>query len=348
MRNTRLLLAFLLLPLLAQPAPSADPTPADVRITATKKHIDFRAGKALVARYVIDPKARKPYFWPLNAPSGEGLTANGPSDHVHHRSAWFCHGDVIPEGMELKHKVRGVKGVDFWSEDKNAGRIVCTGVSPVKVKKNHGRVTTHNEWRTAGGKKVLDEKRTIHLYDLGTSRLLVLDIDLHASVVPLTFGDTKEGSLGVRVRRTVQVAKPGKGKLTNAEGKSGDGGPFNLARKGCWGLVSAWCDYSGPVGDGVAGVAIFADPTNKVPTAWHARNYGLMAANPFGRRKSGFPDTRARELVKLAKGAHLKFRYGLYLHGGDTKEGKVAQAYKRFVKLKGEKERRAAKVSPRP
>jgi hypothetical protein len=84
-----------------------------------------------------------------------------------------------------------------------------------------------------------------------------------------------------------------------------------------------------------AGIAVLADPTNPIPTYWHSRDYGLMAANPFGGKKAGFPDTRDRkELVRLAKGEHLKLRYGIYLHKGDVKEGKVADGYEQFVKLK--------------
>src|SRR5262249_37237447 len=110
----------------------------------------------------------------------------------------------------------------------------------------------------------------------------------------------------------------------------------NRDRKGCWGLISAWCDYSGPTEGKVAGISIFADPSNPVPSAWHARNYGLLAANPFGRAHAGFPDTKdKKDLVKLAKGKHRKLRYGLLLHDGDVKEGKVADYYAKFTKLKG-------------
>jgi hypothetical protein len=67
---------------------------------------------------------------------------------------------------------------------------------------------------------------------------------------------------------------------------------------------------------------------------WHSRGYGLMAANPFGRDKSGFPDAKGRtDLVKLAKGEHIKFRYGLLVHPGDAKEGKVAECYETFAQL---------------
>jgi hypothetical protein len=325
--------------------PAAGPPPAGpaaVHVEVASGRIDFRFGKALAGRYVIDAKVAKPYFWPLNAPNGEPITRGWPmiaepgsqTDHVHQKSAWFCHGDVIPEGIELKHKIRGVEGVDFWSEAKGHGKIVCTKAGDVLQDKNHGRVVTHNEWRTADDVKIMDEKRTIHFYNFGDAQLFVLDIDLCASVVPITFGDTKEGSLGVRVRTDLTEAK-GKGKLTNAEGKTGEGKGSNRDKTGCWGLVSKWCDYSGPVGRTAAGITVFADPSNPYATAWHARGYGLLAANPFGRARSGFPAMKGnKELVKLAKGDHLKLRYGIFLHSGDVKEGKVTDYYDRFVALK--------------
>jgi hypothetical protein len=82
-----------------------------------------------------------------------------------------------------------------------------------------------------------------------------------------------------------------------------------------------------------AGITIFDHPSNASPACWHSRGYGLMAANPFGR--ASFPGTKdIKELVHLAKGEHLKLRYGLYVHTGDVKEGKVAEEYEAFTKAK--------------
>jgi hypothetical protein len=218
--------------------------------------------------------------------------------------------------------------VDFWSENKGHGRIVCTRVGKVQQGDGYARLVTYNEWQTAGGTKIMDETRTLTLRNYGTAQLLEFDIDLYASAYPITFGDTKEGSLGVRVCKSL-TERFGKGTLTNADGRVGEQGP-----QGVWGEVSDWCDYSGKVGDESAGIAIFADPKNPSPTAWHARGYGLLAANPFGR--ASFPGTRARkdELVKIPKGEHLKFRYGIYIHEGDVKQGQVAEHYKQFVAAK--------------
>jgi hypothetical protein len=327
-------LALLAAPLAFAPAAADSPGPVTVTVDG-KNRIDFHCGSELAASYVTDPAQPKPFFWPLYAPGNLVVTRGWPiekaepgekTDHPHHRSAWFCHGDVIPEGIELKHKIKGVAGVDFWSETPGHGVIVCTRIDTPEQKGIHDRVVTTNEWRTADGQKVLDETRTLQLVNFGDARLFVIESDLFADVAPLTFGDTKEGSFGVRVRKSV-TEQYGKGTLTNAEGKTRE--------REVWGRASAWCDYSGPVGEATAGIALFADPANPIPTCWHSRAYGLMAANPFGREKSGFPDERGKkDLVHLAKGEHLKLRYGMLLHAGNVSEGKVADYYRKFTELK--------------
>src|SRR5205085_7323217 len=113
-----------------------------------------------------------------------------------------------------------------------------------------------------------------------------------------------------------------------ADGKAGS--------KYAWGYPSAWCDYSGPAGDATAGITLFTAPSNPYPSCWHVRDYGLMAANPFGRAKSGFPAMKGKtDLVKLGKGEHLRLRYGLLLHPGNARTGKVAEYYDRLLRLRG-------------
>jgi Methane oxygenase PmoA len=310
-----------------------------VQIKPGKEAVEFFLGDELVTRYHTKGYA-KPIFWPINAPGGVPLTRDWPmisrpankklDDHTHQKSGWFCHGDVIPEGIEIKSKIRDVKGVDFWSEAKGHGEIICTSVGQPKIDPGHGSLTTVNEWRTAEGMKILDETRTIHLYDLGKARLLVVQIDMHASVCPITFGDTKEGAFGIRIHESLgNPEKTGKGTIRNADGKIGE--------KECWGYTSAWCDYSGPIKDKVVGLTLLDDPKNPHPACWHVRGYGLMAANPFGRGGpiSGFPAMKGRtDLVRLDKGAHLQLRYGMLLHEGDAASGQVAENYARFVKLR--------------
>jgi hypothetical protein len=288
------------------------------QIKVGKEAIEFLADDELVTRLHIAPSFAKPIFWPMNAPGKVPLTRAWPmrkdiagetTDHIHQKSAWWCHGDIIAEGIELKDRIKGVDGVDFWSEAKGHGRIVVKEVGEVKNARGAASIT-------------------IHFYTFGKTRLIVMTSNLSASVTTIVFGDTKEGSFGIRINDQITASKTGKGKLQNAEGKVGE--------KDCWGQISAWCDYSGPIDGKEVGLAILADPQNPHPTAWHARGYGLMAANPFGRAKSGFPAMKGRtDLVTLKKGEQMTFRYGLLMHEGDAASGQVAGHYRRFVDLRG-------------
>jgi hypothetical protein len=304
-----------------------------VAIERTKDHVEFLVGKKLTARYEVNPRIRRPIIWPIYAPGGIPVTrawpmaaANKSMDHIHHKSVWFCYGDVIPEGLEIKERIGGVEGVDFWSDHPNAGRIICVSVDAPVVTREHGSVVTHNEWRTKSGIKVLDENRRIFFYNFDKARLLVFDVDLNASVYPITFGDTKEGAMAIRINDNIRV-RDGRGTIRNSLGQ--------VNETGCWGRIADWCDYSGPIGEKRVGLAILSDPGNAYPSCWHSRDYGLMAANPFGRFRSGFSAMQGRtDRVKLARGDHLRLRYGILVHTGDAQTGHVAEYYQRFVKLR--------------
>jgi hypothetical protein len=284
----------------------------------------------------------KPFVWPIATPNGVKVTRDWPldrehpikTDHFHQKSVWFCHGDVIPEGIDFKPTNKSVKGIDFWAETPGHGRIVCTSAVPVVMGKrpNWASIQTRNEWQTADGMKVLDESRDVAFTVLPAGYLIVFDIDMHASVCPITFGDTKEGSMGVRVNDEYRLEAPkSDGVVTSSDGTVAKApAKDNLPQ---WGKLADWNDYSGTVGGKLAGIAVFDDPRNAYRSAWHTRAYGLMAANPFGRAGSGFPSQKGKtDLVRLAKGDHLKLRYGVYVHDGDAAAGKVAEAFAGFVK----------------
>ena len=318
--------------------------PAGETITKTAEEIEFRAGTEVAARYKFagtvqvekgtDTKPlAKPYFWPIVAPGGTPVTRAWPmargtagetTDHFHQKSVWFCHGDVIPTDKTLKVKSadKRVHGVDFWAEGGNHGRIVCVKVDEPK----ENSVTTANEWQAADGELILTETRTITFHALPAGYLFVLDIDLAASAGGVTFGDTKEGAMGVRVPDGVALAK-GNGTVVSSDGTTVKAGTTKTLP--VWGKPADWHDYSSDKG----GIAVFDHPTNAHRANWHTRDYGLMAANPFGRGDSGFPAVKGRsDVVKLAAGEHLKLTYGVYAHTGDAAGGKVAEAFAGFAK----------------
>jgi hypothetical protein len=149
------------------------------------------------------------------------------------------------------------------------------------------------------------------------------EITLHASHGELTLGDTKEGSMAIRLAPTLRLkGDVAKGHIVNSVGdRDGE----------TWGKRAAWCDYYGPLDGEITGVAIFDHPDNpKHPTWWHVRDYGLFAANPFGvhhfeEKPEGTGD------ITIADGESLTFRYRFYFHKGDEKQAKVARQYKEYT-----------------
>ena len=308
----------------------------------TKDAVEITFGKEVVAKYHIGEKVAKPYFWPVNAPGAVPVTRAWPmakgtagetTDHPHQKSAWFCHGDVIPVGLELKVRSsdKRVEGVDFWSEGAGHGKMVCVEVGDVKtVSKTEVRIPTRNEWRTPDGVKILDESRLIRVVKLDAGYLIDLHIEFAAGVCDIKFGDTKEGSMGVRVPDSFRVMTEKGGVVTSSDGKTVV--PVAKGNLSVWGLPAAWHDYSGKVGDTAAGIAVFDGPKNASPAYWHTRDYGLLSANPFARGQSGFPGQKGKtELVTIKKGETLPLRYAMYAHAGDAKAGKVADVYQSFL-----------------
>ncbi|MGI9429475.1 MAG: DUF6807 family protein, partial [Bythopirellula sp.] len=138
---------------------------------------------------------------------------------------------------------------------------------------------------------------------------------------PVTFGDIKDGSFSTRVAGTMKVNSGGT--LVNNHGQK------NTA---AWGMPADWIDNFGPIDGETVGLAMFSHPSNfQHPTRWHVRNYGLLCANPFGDRQ--FPEANIKQSgYTIAAGESLTLRYRVYLHRGNTQQGKVAEAYEKFAK----------------
>ena len=136
----------------------------------------------------------------------------------------------------------------------------------------------------------------------------------------IVMGDTKEGTFAIRV---VKALDSPPGHMVNASGASGE--------KAIWGKRSTWVDYYGRVAGEDVGVAIFDHPQNlRAPTYWHARAYGLLAANPFG-LKPFTGDRRQNGRYDIPAGGSLVLRYRVFIHHGNPSQAGVAEAYRRFA-----------------
>lgn len=263
------------------------------------------------------------YFYPVLGPGGLPMTRNYPMvpnsegedhDHPHQRSLWYSHG--------------AVNGVDFWSESPKAGKIVHDKFLEIKSGADAGVIKAQNQWLAPDGTVVCTDERTFRVYARpNNERLFDCEITLKAGAKEAVFGDTKEGSMGVRIAETMRLShgrnKPGKGHIVLSTGVRDDD---------TWGKRAAWCDYYGPVNDKIVGLAIFDHPQNpRHPTWWHVRDYGLFAANPFGVHDFERKPANSGNLT-IPAGQSLTFRYRFYLHEGDEQQAKVAEHYQEYAK----------------
>lgn len=293
-----------------------------VKVTEIDGKVRVEIGGQLFTEYVFTDTPR-PFLYPLLGAGGTPLTRNFPmkkvegeeTDHKHHRSLWFTHGDV--------------NGIDFWSEDRAFGKVVHKRFLKT-ASGNVGTISTENEWITADGKTVCTDVRTMSFSGNATTRFIDFEVTIRADHGDVTFGDTKEGSMALRLNESMRLkaAKgqpPGKGRIVNREGVRDDK---------TWGVKSPWVYYYGPVGDKTAGVAMFDNPGNpRFPTWWHVRDYGLFAANPFGihdfeKKTKGVGD------MKIAAGKSVTFRYRIVLTEGDEKAAKIEELYKSYTAAK--------------
>ena len=256
---------------------------------------------------------RRPVLFPLHGPHGLTLTRSwpvgpkapgDPIDHPHHESFWFAHGDV--------------NGQDFWAPKKGE-RIEQVSLDHV----GDCRIEATSRWLGPDGKPVCTDRRVLAFAAEGDDRVIDHTITITASHGPLVFGDTKEGTMALRVRPELNVkqakdAPPATGHYLN------DSGDRDAA---AWGKPAAWVDLSGTVDGKMVGITCFDHPTNlRHPTCWHARDYGLFTANPFGLHDfTKAPKGAGR--FELPAGESLTLKHRWLLHAGDAEAAKVAARF---------------------
>jgi len=293
----------------------------------------LKAGQAPVALFGHDPKRSKPHLDYVQLPGGPVVTRRFPMvkdqpgetrDHPHHRGVWFAHGDVALENHKPPLPIPGLAGIDFWSEGAGRGRIQTR--SPTPEHGPAGEIIWTCDWRDPAGAILLTERQTWSTQAVGPDWLILFETELQATAGTVTFGDTKEGTFGLRLAEGLTPKRGGV--LTNSKGGKGEAE--------CWGQLADWVDVSGTLDGKEVGVALFDDAGNPHRAAWHVRSYGLLAANPFGRARSGFPGRKGQtDLVTLPAGATLRLRYAICLHEGRADPERLRRAYTEFCKGRG-------------
>lgn len=278
-----------------------------------KLQIDI-GGKPFATYIWQDPNITRPFFCHLHVLGNIQITRNHPpqkgdaQDHsTFHPGLWLAFADI--------------NGNDFW---RLKARVVGGDfVQQPKGGSGKGTFAVRNKYLDAGGKIVCTEvcKYTILVRPRGY--LLVWDSAFSSPQGDFSFGDQEEMGLGVRLATPIAVDKKRGGQIVDSAGRKNG--------KGIWGKIATWCDYSGMLEGNQVGVTLMPDPRNFRPAWWHARDYGLLVANPFGRNAFGQGKVST---VTVKKGDHFRLRFGIFLHATPAGKSLNLQAeYRQFLRM---------------
>jgi len=258
------------------------------------KTLSIRRQDQEIATYVYQhDKVLRPFFANIKTIGGRQVTRNFPpvdgkdaTDHeTMHPGIWLAFGDL--------------DGADFW---RNKARVVHDGFQG-KPSSGPGRVgfVQQKKYLRGDGTVVCKESFDCVLHILPEGILIEWD-STFSSDREFYFGDQEEMGLGIRV--ATPITEVNGGQITDSDGRVG--------AKNVWSQSSAWCDYSGRSTGQTIGMTILCHADNFRGSWMHARNYGVVAANAFGRKamKKGPID---RTVVK--PGESLRLRYGIFVHG---------------------------------
>jgi hypothetical protein len=274
-------------------------------------HVD---GQPFAVYVFEDPEIPRPYFKDVREPGGFQVTRNhppvegkDPTDHAtYHPGIWMAFGDI--------------SGADFW---RNKARVRHEKFTQEPQPGNPASFEVSNAYETSDGKLVCRETCRYTIAPSPGGVMLLLD-SRFTGPVPFTFGDQEEMGLGLRVATAITV-KQGSGALTNSDGLKNE--------DGVWGKPADWCDYGGIVEGRRVGMTLLNHPGNFRKPWFHARDYGLLVANPFGR--NAFTEGE-KSAVIVPAGEEFRLRYGVWIYGAPQDEAAdPADAYRRYLDLAG-------------
>jgi hypothetical protein len=251
----------------------------------------------------------KPILYPVIGPYGIAMTRHYPmkdgqageaNDHHHHQSIHYNH---------------PISGVDFW-HGRGGARIRNDEIVKAETLGDQGLIVSRNSW-VIGEKRICSDTTKILCGLTKGGRFIDYKVSIHATDQDITFEDSKEGSMSIRTHPALRLTgKVAKGSAINSEGVTG---------KAVWGKPAKWLDYWGPIDGKVVGIAIFDHPDNpRHPTTWHARDYGLIAANPFGKKYFKAGDGG----LNLRKGETVTFAYRFFFHENSNEKIDLPAHYK--------------------
>jgi len=322
--------------------------PQAVAVTPNEsaRRVDVTVGGKPFTSYIWPERVKKAVLDPIRSAGGTIVTRGWPLapragervDHPHHVGLWF------------NYEV--VNGLDFWNnsdeikpaERSKMGTILHRRIVSAKGGADRGDLETESDWVTPDGKVLLRERTQFVFAGDATSRTIDRMATLTAAADRVVFTDAKDGMLGMRVAR--QLEQPSNeplvftdvagratpvpvmdntgvtGEYQSSEGKKGDA---------VWGTRGRWTMLAGTIGTQPITIAMIDHPKNPgFPTYWHARGYGLFAANPLGQKV--FSEGRETMNFTLEPGASATFRYRILIVDATATAERIEAEFRAFAK----------------
>lgn len=329
-------------------AETADTAALAVRLVRhdTERRVDIIVGGKHFTSYVYTENLKKPVLYPIKTADGALVTRGFPlknrpferTDHPHHIGLWLNYGDV--------------NGLDFWNnseivpEDKKDryGTVVHRDIALMEDGDVYGQLAVTADWIDSKGNLLLREQTRYIFRGSANSRHIDRITNLSAPHQNVFLKDNKEGMLGLRVARELEHPSNKAEMYTDAQGRATDvktvnkegvngyyHGSNGIRGEAVWGTRAEWMALTGEIQGEPITVAIF-DHTGNVgyPTYWHARGYGLFAANPLGQKAMSGGNTELN--FSLKRGESVTFRHRIVVYSGnDVTQKKIDADHKSFV-----------------
>lgn len=323
-----------------------DPNYVQVVKHEADRRVDILVGGKPFTSYIWPTTLKKPVLYPITTASGVVVTRGYPlepragerTDHPHHAGLWFNYGDV--------------NGLDFWNnsdaikpeQSPKYGTIVHRAIRSATSGAGEGTLEVTEEWVNHDNKPLLRED-TRFVFRADGAKRSIDRITTLTALDAVTFGDNKEGVIGMRLARQLEHPSLVPEKYADASGKvtsvakmdtAGVHGHY-LSSEGkegddVWGTRGRWTLLTGDVNGAPVSLAILDNPKNRgFPTYWHARGYGLFAANPLGHKAMTNGKAEATTFT-LAPTQSVTFRYEVLVMDGKATAADVEKAYTAFAR----------------
>lgn len=258
-----------------------------------------------------DKAISRPYFEHLMAPNGLQVTRNNPpqkgdlQDHsTYHPGLFMAFGDL--------------NGNDNWRLKAPVAQKQL--LQKPRSKDTEGSFAVRLLYLDGKGKEFCEQDCHFRFIPQKNGTWLIWNSTFRATESDIYFGDQEEMGLGARMATAISVNQKKGGRILNSEGR--------INGKAVWGRQAQWCDYSGTVGTLSGGITLMPHPKNFRASWFHARDYGFLAANPFGRQ--AFTRGKKSKII-LKKGGTLPLRFGVYIHNGIPGQKKLEAAYQYYL-----------------